>query len=58
MAHAASSVRDVESEVAQPASSFNDFAKAMYSLMNGEKFRDQFVTTRGGKDSGPSAQGF
>jgi len=58
MAQSATSARDVESEMVQPTSSFNDFAKAMYSLMNGEQFRDQFVTTRGGKDSGQPAQGF
>lgn len=58
MAQSATSARDVESEAAPPTSSFNDFAKAMYSLMHDEKFRDQFVTTRGGKDSGSSAPGF
>lgn len=58
MAHAATPERDVETEMAQPNSSFNDFAKAMYSFMNSDKLRDQFVTTRGGKDSGQPAQGF
>ena len=50
----------VNTPVVQPTSSFNEFAKAMYSLMQGGEWaQDQFVTTRGGKESTTSAgQGF
>lgn len=46
--------------VVQPTPSFNEFAKAMYNLMQGGEWsQDQFVTTRGGKESTNSpGQGF
>ena len=50
----------VNTPAAQPAPSFNDFAKVMYNFMQGGEWsQDQFVTTRGGKESaGSVGQGF
>jgi hypothetical protein len=58
MAQAALPVQNVNPGTVLPASPINDFAKAMYNFMNGEWSGDQLVITRGGKDTGPSAQGF
>jgi hypothetical protein len=59
MAQAAAPVQNANVATTQAAPSFDDFAKAMYkSFMNGEWSQNQFVTTRGGKDSGASAQDF
>ena len=58
MALALPPVQSINQVATQPATPFDEFAKAMYKLVHGEQSQDQFVTTRGGKDSGPSTQGF
>ena len=60
MAPIQASVSMANTPVVQPTASFNEFAKAMYNLMQGGEWtQDQYVTTRGGKDSTSTpGQGF